>query len=130
MPGARKVSPDEWRAYRRKGKILLEAAEISLEFELYDAAAVLAIHAAILVADAVLIRTSGLKSASDDHRDVIELIAARTKNPAPARRHLGTILSVKNQIEYTGELVTPEEARNIYRSARRLEEWAKSYLPE
>lgn len=130
MPKTRNVAADEWRAYRRKGRVLLEAAEISLEFELYDAAAVLAIHAGILLADAVLIRTSGLKSASEDHRDVVELLAARVKNAAPAKRHLGSILSVKNQIEYTGESVGPDESKGLVKSAQRLHEWAKSYLPE
>jgi uncharacterized protein (UPF0332 family) len=130
MAKTRKVSPEEWRAYRRKGRVLLEAAEISLEYELYDAAAVLAIHGSILVADAVLIRTAGVKSASDDHRDVIELLGARVKNPAPAKRHLGMVLSVKNHVEYTGESASSEEATNLVRSAKRLLAWSKEYLPD
>lgn len=130
MSRTRKVSPDEWRAYKRKGTVLLEAAEIALEFEKHDAAAILAIHSGILLADAVLIRTTGMKSASEDHRDAVELLSARVKNPAPARRHLGAILSVKNHVEYTGETIGSAEAKNLLRSARRLHEWAKPYLPE
>lgn len=117
MRRARRVEPGAWRDYFRKGRVLLEAAEVCLEFGLPDAAAVLSIHAGILHADAVLVRVAGSRSASEKHEEVLELLAAHLSNVAAPRRHLAALLAEKNQIEYTGERIEVDEVFSFNEAA-------------
>lgn len=130
MRKARRVPKEGWREYRRKADVLLEASSASMEYGLHDAAAVLAVHAGILLADAVLVRVAGLRSASERHEDVLGLLEAHVAKEAAPRRHLGALLQAKNQIEYTSERVEEAEAKRLVQHARRFAAWCREYLPE
>lgn len=92
MGRTRKLSPDAWKDYRRKARTLLEAADVCIEYELFDAGAILAIHSAILFADATLIRNAGIRSASDSHEDVVKLLATNIEEAKAPSRQLAMLL--------------------------------------
>lgn len=123
------MAPDAWRDYHRKAQVLLEAGGVCGEFELWDAAAVLAIHGAILFADAVLISSAGLRSAADDHRDAADLLGVHLERGDAARRQLGALIAVKNRVEYTGERIDATRSRELLKRAKRFAGWCEDRLP-
>lgn len=129
MARTRKTASGAWKDYHRKAGLLLEASHVCLEFDLHDAGAMLAIHSAILIADSVLIRNAGVRSASENHEDIIGLLASNFKDAATPVRQLGTLLSAKNEVEYTGERIDEVRARDLYKRAQRFAAWCEDYLP-
>lgn len=107
----------------------MEASHVCIEFELHDAGAILAIHSAILFADAALTRNAGLRSASENHEDIIDLLTSNFQDASTAIRQLGTLLAAKNEAEYTGERIEVSRARDLYKRAQRFAAWCEAYLP-
>jgi hypothetical protein len=66
--------------------LLSKAAEVVTEFEYWNAAGVLLVHAAIALTDALTVKVGGVKSAGGDHMLAAALSSARTS--AQPRRTL------------------------------------------
>lgn len=82
-----------------------QAAEIAREFEYWNAAGLLYVHASIAFADAVAIARKGEKSTSENHMDALVLFEAVTsglKGRDEATEHLRRILEEKCRVSYMG----------------------------
>ena len=97
----------------------------------WNAAGLNAIHAGIAAADAALIASAGLRSASQDHGAVITLLDQQVPEfAATQRRQLGGLLKMKNQVAYEQRLLTEVEARQLVDQAARLARWVTGVVTD
>ncbi|MHB1016509.1 MAG: HMG-box domain-containing protein [Coriobacteriia bacterium] len=97
----------------------------ALSSQRWNSAGLSAIHAGIAAADTALIASAGLRSASQDHGSVVNLLEHQVPEfTAAQRRQLGGLLKMKNQVAYEQRLLTEIEARQLVDQAKRLARWA------
>ncbi len=108
-----------------------EGAQVADEFEYYNAAGVLIIHAAIALGDALTIKAGGVKCIGENHYEIISLIKdfipgdeKRTK----ALNQLEAIISHKNSISYSGDIYTKQDLDKLTKNFTRFSEWANAIL--
>jgi hypothetical protein len=58
----RQVERSRWRQFRSVGENFAKAAEVATEFEYWNAAGVLLVHAAIALTDALTVKVGGVKN--------------------------------------------------------------------
>jgi len=92
----------------------------------WNAAALSAIHAGIAAADAVLVLERGIRSVSQRHEDVLDLLAGSGTDRSSALAHLRRILARKNVVEYESRLFTQREAEEVVQHAERFLGWART----
>lgn len=128
MPGrdtTREVPRSHARTSLAMAHELVDAAECSIGSDRWHAAGLDAIHAGICAADAALIAVVGIRSASQDHAAVVELLRGHVKDfGATQRRQLTGLLKEKNDVAYEQRPLTEVEARRLVDQARRLVRWA------
>lgn len=106
-----------------------EAAREALAAGKPNAAGLAAIHAGISAADAALVASAGLRSASRDHSAVLMLLNKLVPEAGSAQeRQLGGVLALKNEIAYEQRIITVQEARTLIESAGRLVKWAQAVV--
>jgi hypothetical protein len=91
--------------YAAAGDQFFQAAELARQFEYWNAAGLLFVHAAIALADAVAIARRGQKSTSENHMDALALLEEASENVKgrdEAIGHLRRIIDEKNRVAYTG----------------------------
>ncbi len=95
----------------------------------YNASSTLAIQCVISAADAVCIHEKGIRSISQNHLDLCELIKSI---PLPESRSksnsLKKIISKKNLIQYESRSIYGREADEIVKNASRFFRWAATVL--
>ena len=122
----RRVARSESRKALAKASEFLEAAKADMGAERWNAAGLAAIHSAIASADAGLIATAGLRSASQDHGAAVALLEAQVPEFTGAqRRQLAGALRLKNAVAYEQRLLRQDEARTLVDHATRLARWAE-----
>lgn len=107
------------------------AADLAYEFDYYNAAGVLYIHAAIAYSDAITIKLSGKKSSGDNHYEVIQLlenVVPVTRIDNKAFNNLKSLIDHKNLISYTGDIYQQKDLVKIRKSFNRFKEWAESII--
>lgn len=103
----------------------------AIEDNNYNAAATLAIQCAISSADALCVFERGVRSGSDDHLDVCELLESLTLLEAKERaKTLRKIISRKNTVQYERRNIFQSEAQEIVKQTSRFYHWVKSLLPK
>ena len=112
--------------YLAKAEEFLRSALDNANSRRWNAAALSAIHAGIAAADAVLVFERGLRSASQRHEDVLDLLAGSGADRSSALAHLRRILARKNVVEYESRLFSQREAEEIVRHAERFLSWART----
>lgn len=91
--------------YAAAGDQFFRAAELARQFEYWNAAGLLYVHAAIAFADAVAIARRGQKSTGENHLEALTLMEESTRNVKgrdEAIGHLRRIIDEKNRVAYTG----------------------------
>src|SRR3989344_6089805 len=81
-------------------------AELAKEFEYWNAAGVLIIHAAIAYTDAVTIKVGAVKSQGEDHMAAVDLlreVVALDEPGQKASHHLARMIEQKKVVSYSGE---------------------------
>ncbi len=112
--------------YLRKADELRRSARQNLANQRWNAACYDAIRAGILCADAILVFLHGIRSTSQRHADVIELL--RRKLGPDAERPsttLSRLIAKKHVVEYEGRLATEREAIDAVDRAEELFQWAQ-----
>lgn len=125
----RSKSPD----YARVGENFYRGAELAKEFEYWNAAGVLIVHAAIAYTDAVTIRLGGVKSRGEDHMaaaDLLRQVAALDEEGLRAARHLERVIHEKNRVSYEGDIYTRKDIEELWKRLLRYRSWARSLLGE
>lgn len=96
----------------------------------FNAAATLAIQCAISSADAICVYEKGVRSISEDHFDVCDLIRAITLPEAQERSsQLRRVIAKKNLIQYEGRSIRQTEAEEIVQLTSRFYQWVTSCIP-
>ena len=95
----------------------------------YNAAGTLALQCAISSADAICVYEKGVRSVSDDHLDVCDLV---NPLPVPDAREKANILrrviGKKNLIQYEKRNIYQSEAEEIVKAASRFYQWVASHV--
>lgn len=106
-----------------------DMAHAALADEKWNAAGLNAIHGGIAAADAALIASAGLRSASQDHGAVVLLLERQVPEfAATQRRQLAGLLKMKNQVAYEQRPLAQIEARQLVDHATRLTRWAEGVV--
>ena len=109
----------------------LNGAEVAAEYEYWNAAGVLIVHSAIAFSDAITVKYGKVKSKSEDHQDVINLIntlAAETDEKKKAMLQLSKIISHKNLVSYSGDVYSKTDIDKLWKYLERFVSWADNIL--
>ncbi len=119
--------------YARVAESFYHGAELAKEFEYWNAAGVLIVHAAIAYADAITIKFGGVKSKGEDHMAVIDLLRNVTvldEQGNRGMRHLERIINEKNRVSYQGEMYTKKNIDSLWKHLVRYQRWAVSMIED
>jgi len=114
--------------YLAKAEEFLRSALDNVVSRRWNAAALSAIHAGIAAADAVLVFERGLRSVSQRHEDVVDLLAGPGSDRTSALAHLRRILGRKNSVEYESRLFSRKEAEEVVQQAERFLAWTRTRI--
>lgn len=106
-------------------------AELAKEFEYWNAAGVLIIHAAIAYTDAITIKVGGVKSQGEDHMAAVDLlreVVALDERGHRSANHLARMIEQKNVVSYSGEVYARADIEKLWKQLGRYKEWAVSIL--
>lgn len=91
--------------------------------------AIISVHAAIAMCDAVTVRVGGCKSSSGDHEDAAALLADTVADiPPAALRGLRIALQEKTAVSYAGRVYSMEKARRLLDGVVTFFDWARNEL--
>ena len=117
--------------YKKVAQNFFDGASLAREFEYWNAAGVLVVHAAIAWSDAIAIKLGGVKSRGTDHHDTIalleELVAGDDDNKK-AMQHLRRIIDHKNAVSYSGEIYERADIEQLWKLISRFRDWAIEIL--
>ena len=113
------VSGAQVRAYAGKAEEYAEAAASEVGQGRFIAATSLAIHAAINAADAVCGARLGVRSAGEDHDQVLTLLRQAGVDGGKIATDLGRLLPLKTKAEYDSDDVAPAVATKAVERAQR-----------
>ena len=95
----------------------------------FNAAGTLAIQCAISAADAVCIHEIGVRSLSQNHLDLCDLVkSVPLLDSVDKSNSLQRIISKKNLIQYESRSILQKEAVEIVKGANRFYQWAASVV--
>ena len=133
-PGRRRqVDRSRWRQFSAVGEHFAQAAQLATEFQYWNAAGVLQVHAAIALTDALTIKAGGVKSAGEDHllaADLLETVLVMDAEAKRAIGHLRALIQEKTLVSYSGEIYRQEDVRRMARHLNRYRTWADRLLTD
>ena len=95
----------------------------------WNAAATLAVQCAISSADAICVHEQGLRSVSQDHLDVCDLVAGLPLEGAQEKsRQLRKIVARKNLVQYECRSVHKAEVDEMVKVTTRVYQWAREII--
>lgn len=127
----KEIESINYKKFLNVAKNFYKGAELAEEFEYYNAAGVLFVHAAIALADAVTIRFASKKCSGENHYEIISLLnEVMIKNAATksALNHLEKIMDHKNAVSYAGNVYTKKDINDVKKHFERFRIWAEGLL--
>lgn len=101
----------------------------AIQTENYNAAATLAIQCAISSADTVCVFEKGMRSVSQEHFDVCDLVASLPLKDAKDKSNLlKKIIAKKNLVQYEQRNIYKNEALEIVKITTRFYQWVTERL--
>lgn len=95
----------------------------------YNAASTLAIQCIISSADALCVYEKGIRSVSQDHLDVCDLVAALPIQEAPERsKLLKKVIAKKNLVQYERRNIFRDEALDVVKITARFYQWVQECI--
>ena len=95
----------------------------------WNAAATLAVQCAISSADAICVNEKGVRSVSQDHLDVCDLVASLPLEDAQEKsRQLRKIVARKNLVQYECRSVHKADADEIVKVTTRVYQWVRETI--
>ena len=126
------VTREQARTYLDKATEFLRNAKEAMKNDQVNSAGLLAIHAAISAADAILGYHAGYRSSSPDHRVTAELIkdiGSGKEEWNKQGNRLNRVLGKKNMVEYEARKITKAEASYLVEQTERFVDWVKESFP-
>jgi len=115
--------------YLKKATDNYEQMLLAIRADNFNASATLALQCAISSADAVCVFEKGIRSISQDHFDVCDLVASLPIEEAEEKsKLLRKIIAKKNLIQYERRNIYSEEALEIAKTTTRFYQWVKDCL--
>ena len=117
--------------YVKKADEYLKSMKDCKAKQMYDSAALSAIHSVISTIDAMLIYKGGIVSASIRHEDAITLLKELWdgKDVSENAAHALKVIVLKAAVEYTDYLVSEKQVEILSKHAERFVAWSKTKLP-
>ena len=95
----------------------------------WNAAATLAVQCAISSADAICVHEKGVRSISQDHLDVCDLVAKLTIEGADEKaKQLRKIIIRKNMVQYECRSVHKSDADEMVKITARVYQWVREKI--
>ncbi|MGH7495140.1 MAG: hypothetical protein ACREOO_22440 [bacterium] len=119
--------------YRTVAESFCNGAEVAAEFGYWNAAAILQVHAAIALADAIAIKLSGVRSRGENHYETITLldeVVAPGQDKEKALRQLRAIIDQKNWVSYSGKIFSRRDVDKLAKLLDRFRNWALKILTD
>lgn len=126
-----RVDRSEAPGYAAAANQFFTVASLAQEYEYWNAAGLLYVHAAIAFADTVAIARRGEKSTGENHMDALVLLGEATANVRgrdEAREHLRRIIDEKNRVAYTGVSFRRADLEKLAKHAQRFRSFAEAVL--
>lgn len=115
--------------YLKKAKDNYDQMLLALENSNYNAAGTLAVQCGISAADAICIHEKGIRSLSQNHLDLCNLVKSISLPEANNKSLvLKKIISKKNLVQYESRSIFKNEADNIVKGATRFYQWVISVV--
>jgi len=120
----------EYKTYLKKASEFYDMMLQAKKRGKWNAVGLNAVHCAISSSDAMLVFYAGIRSISDDHLAVIDLLSNSIKLPdvKSKRETLRKILVQKSIIEYEDRDFTQKEALEILKLTERFYSWVISRI--
>ena len=121
----------DYSKFLKVSKNFINGSEVAAEYEYYNAAGVLIIHAAIALADAVTIRFASAKCTGDNHYEVIKLLkeaAPADKQKTKAITQFEKLIDHKNAVSYQGEIYQAADIKLLRKHFDRFNAWVESVI--
>ena len=115
--------------YLKKAEDNLKAMFAALKDGNFNAAGTLALQCAISSADAICVYEKGVRSISQDHFDVCDLVSSITLPDSKEKANiLKRIIGKKNLIQYERRNIFQSEAEEIAKAATRFYQWVEANI--
>lgn len=115
--------------YFKKAADNYEQMLAAIQADNCNAAATLAVQCAISSADAICVSEKGIRSISQDHFDVCDLIASLPIEDAKEKaKLLRKTVAKKNLVQYERRNIHKDEALEIVKITTRFYQWVKDCL--
>ncbi len=124
------VERSKYRTYLKKANEFYEIMLEAKKKKKWNAVGLNAVHCAISASDAMLVFYAGIRSRSDDHLAVVDLLSNSINLPEvkSKRETLRKILAKKSIIEYEDRDFTQKEALEILKLTERFYNWVTSRI--
>ena len=119
------TSFDQAQEHLSKAREFLEAAEVSRDLELYNAATSAAVISAINAKDAICLTLTGRTNKSENHNEAVSDLRRAGRAGADLAPTLSRLLRLKTKSQYSSVSVTPSDAASAVQWAQRLMTGAK-----
>ena len=132
---SQKINIDRSNAvnYKRVAENFYDGAKVATEYEYWNAAGVLIVHAAIAYGDTITIKYSGVKSKGEDHQVLVNLIdsvIAKSLVKKSALQQLTRIIDHKNAVSYGGDIYEKTDIDQLWKHLERFKSWAEELINE
>ncbi len=131
-PGRKKSVPfNQWQRFHHIALVFKEAAVMSEEFEYWNAAGVLIVHAAIAFTDALTVKVGGVKSRGEDHFQAGQLVEETVVLDAEGKkalRHFFAIIEHKSLVSYSGTIYRQKEVVSLMKHLDRYQKWVEGIV--
>jgi hypothetical protein len=115
--------------YLKKATDNYEQMLTAMQADNANAAATLAIQCAISSADAICVYEKGIRSVSQDHFDVCDLISSLPVEEAKEKaKLLRKVIAKKNLVQYERRNIYRDEALEMVKVTTRFYQWVKACL--
>jgi len=126
-----KVDKIKYENYKTVADNFFNGALVAYDYEYYNAAGVLLVHAAIAYSDSLTIKISGIKSRGEDHSELSDLLKAVTGNMPENNTQINRLFKIiehKNRVSYSGDIYSKKDIDQIRKLAERFKEWIEVQL--
>lgn len=124
------VDKSQYLNYLKKAEEFYASMIQAEKSEHWNAVGLNAVHCAISISDALLVKFSGVRSVETDHMLVVDIIKQNLKLKGIDEK-LGTlrrILAKKSLVEYDNAIFTKSDAVDIIKKTDRLYHWGREEL--
>jgi HEPN domain-containing protein len=117
--------------YLKKAADNYEQMLVAFNASNWNAAATLAVQCAISSADAICVHEKGIRSVSQDHFDICDLVAGVSLEGAEEKsKQLRKVIARKNLVQYECRSVNKSDADEMVKVTTRVYQWVRETIGE